>query len=83
MSKDDFGFYTCQATNAAGKTEVVIQVSIVTPPEIREPEKQEAIAVEALKSVALNCPIISSPMPKVRKFCFFLLVYVLIKKISR
>lgn len=65
LSKEDFGFYTCQATNAAGKTEIVIQVSIVTPPEIREPEKEENITVETFKSVSLNCPIISSPMPEV------------------
>lgn len=65
LSKEDSGFYTCQASNAAGKTEVVIQLLVIMPPEIRKPEKTENINVEIFKSLSLSCPILSSLIPDV------------------
>ncbi|CAI4229355.1 unnamed protein product [Auanema sp. JU1783] len=65
VNKDDATFYTCKATNPAGKAEKVIRLSVIVPPEI--PDQDEIIheSVRIQTPFALYCPVISTPLPTI------------------
>uniref|UniRef100_A0A915CRG5 Ig-like domain-containing protein n=1 Tax=Ditylenchus dipsaci TaxID=166011 RepID=A0A915CRG5_9BILA len=66
--KEDVGHYTCQASNPAGKQEIGLMLTVITPPELREPETEELVVVQFGSPILLICPIISSPAPEIKWF---------------
>uniref|UniRef100_A0A0K0D733 Ig-like domain-containing protein n=1 Tax=Angiostrongylus cantonensis TaxID=6313 RepID=A0A0K0D733_ANGCA len=56
VSKDDAAFYTCQVSNPAGKTEKVIRLSVIVPPNIPD---QDSVSLESIRihqPFSLYCP---------------------------
>ncbi|KHJ98443.1 immunoglobulin I-set domain protein [Oesophagostomum dentatum] len=65
VSKEDAAFYTCKASNPAGKAEKVIRLSVIVPPDIPD---QDSIAMESVKinqPFSLYCPVFSTPLPTI------------------
>ncbi|EYB86260.1 hypothetical protein Y032_0282g1275 [Ancylostoma ceylanicum] len=65
VNKEDAAFYTCKASNPAGKTEKVIRLSVIVPPDIPD---QDSVVLESVKihqPFSLYCPVFSTPLPTI------------------
>uniref|UniRef100_A0A914H3L7 Ig-like domain-containing protein n=1 Tax=Globodera rostochiensis TaxID=31243 RepID=A0A914H3L7_GLORO len=65
----DDGFYTCRATNRAGKEDLVIRVVVISPPEMRDSESAEFLSSLVGNPVILQCPLLvskPSPLPNIQ-----------------
>uniref|UniRef100_A0A7N5KTI0 Hemicentin 2 n=1 Tax=Ailuropoda melanoleuca TaxID=9646 RepID=A0A7N5KTI0_AILME len=63
----DSGMYACEALNAAGRDQKLVQLSVLVPPTFRQPPSgpQDAIVVRAGDRVVLSCETDSLPEPTV------------------
>ncbi|XP_029776920.1 hemicentin-2, partial [Suricata suricatta] len=63
----DSGTYTCEALNAAGQDQKLVQLSVLVPPTFRQAPSspQEAILVRAGDTAILSCETDSFPEPTV------------------
>lgn len=62
VSKDDDGEYKCVATNAAGKAERVVKISVILKPRI---VTYKNISIATGKEARLSCSAFGRPMPTV------------------
>lgn len=62
VSKDDDGDYKCVATNAAGKVEHVVRISVILKPRI---VAYKNISIPTKKEARLSCSASGRPLPKV------------------
>lgn len=62
VSKDDDGEYKCVATNAAGKVERVVKISVILKPRI---VAYKNISIATGKDARLSCSAFGRPMPTV------------------
>ncbi|XP_058997342.1 hemicentin-2 [Mustela lutreola] len=67
VQPSDSGTYTCEALNAAGQDQKLVQLSVLVPPTFRRPPSgpQDAIAVRAGDKAILSCETDSLPKPTV------------------
>ncbi|XP_044938536.1 hemicentin-2 isoform X2 [Mustela putorius furo] len=67
VQPSDSGTYTCEALNAAGQDQKLVQLSVLVPPTFRRPPSgpQDAIAVRAGDKAILSCETDSLPEPTV------------------
>uniref|UniRef100_M3YMQ2 Hemicentin 2 n=1 Tax=Mustela putorius furo TaxID=9669 RepID=M3YMQ2_MUSPF len=67
VQPSDSGTYTCEALNAAGQDQKLVQLSVLVPPTFRRPPSgpQDAIAVRARDKAILSCETDSLPEPTV------------------
>ncbi|XP_045626988.1 hemicentin-2 [Ursus americanus] len=63
----DSGMYACEALNAAGRDQKLVQLSVLVPPTFRQPPSgpQDAIVVRAGDRAVLSCETDSLPEPTV------------------
>jgi Immunoglobulin I-set domain. len=62
VSKDDDGEYKCVATNAAGKAERVVKISVILKPRV---VTYKNISIATGKQARLSCSAFGRPMPTV------------------
>jgi len=68
VEKEDFGPYSCMASNSAGKEELVIAVKVILPPQMKDPEARDDVSVVKGEILLLRCPVISLPTPTIKWF---------------
>ncbi|XP_075415669.1 hemicentin-2 [Tenrec ecaudatus] len=63
----DSGIYTCEALNAAGQDQKLVQLSVLVPPTFKQPPSgpQDTVLVRAGDKAVLNCETNSLPEPTV------------------
>ena len=67
----DSGKYSCIMTNKVGTTELIYEVVIQKPPEIKNNKENETIEehiVTFRRSVVLKCEVDGNPPPKITWF---------------
>uniref|UniRef100_A0A1I7X4J4 Ig-like domain-containing protein n=1 Tax=Heterorhabditis bacteriophora TaxID=37862 RepID=A0A1I7X4J4_HETBA len=65
VSQEDATFYTCKASNPAGKAEKVIRLSVIVPPDIPDQDIVSHESVKVNNPFSLYCPVFSTPLPMI------------------
>ncbi|KAM3729106.1 Hemicentin-1 [Dirofilaria immitis] len=65
VENSDAGPYICKASNAAGDTEKIIRLTVITPPDIPDQETVVTEAVVVGQPFSLYCPVFSIPIPQI------------------